>query len=104
MRWNWGVVPGEAMGEVPRVMRPGEFRLDIQAPDGPDGRFCRAAYFAELARRFEEGFDVALGKASRDEDMTPPRGVFVIARRAGAPVGCGGFCRLDAEVAEVKRM
>lgn len=81
-----------------------DIHFDIAAPDGPEGRACRAAYFQELAHRFEGGFDVELGKASNDEGMTAPQGAFVIARHDGAAIGCGGFCRFDPEIAEVKRM
>lgn len=78
--------------------------LDLETPDSADALACRAAYFEELARLFSEGFDRAAGQAARDDDMRPPTGAFVLARRDGTPVGCGGFCRFDERSAEVKRM
>ena len=76
----------------------------IEPPGSPVGLACRGAYFEELERRFEAGFDRTLGQAVRDDGMRPPAGAFVVARRAGEPVGCGGFCRIDDEAAEIKRM
>lgn len=78
--------------------------LDIESPSSPDARACREAYFDELARRFAEGFDPEAGKASLDDDMRLPSGAFIVARRGGVPVGCGGLARLDDEFAEVKRV
>lgn len=78
--------------------------LAVEAPDSADARACRAAYFDELGRRFAEGFDAEADKTARDEDMRPPAGIFLLAWRDGEPVGCGGFCRLDPDIAEVKRM
>lgn len=37
-------------------------------------------------------------------EFTPPRGEFLVAYLAGAPVGCGGWRQHDDTVAEVKRM
>lgn len=92
------------MDRTERSLRPDHICLDIAAPDGPEGRACRTAYFQELARRFEGGFDAERGKTANDEDMTAPHGAFVVARHDGKAVGCGGFCRFDPETAEVKRM
>ncbi len=38
------------------------------------------------------------------EEVAPGRGGFFVARRGGAPVGCGALRKLDAETAELKRM
>ena len=78
--------------------------IGVEPPGSPDAQACRDAYFAELDHRFEGGFDLALGKTSRDDDMVAPTGAFLVARRGGLPVGCGGFTRLDATTAEIKRM
>ena len=36
--------------------------------------------------------------------MTPPSGLFVIARLDGEAVGCGGFKRVDKATGEIKRV
>lgn len=73
-------------------------------PGSPDARFCRGEYFAELARRFDAGFDPAQGNPSDDADLAPPTGVFIVARIDGNPVGCGGIKPLGEQIAEIKRV
>lgn len=85
-------------------MQTDAIRLTFEPPEGVAGRACRDAYFDELARRFETGFDPGLGKAGSDQDMAPPTGAFLVARTESEVVGCGGFRRLDATTAEIKRM
>jgi ribosomal protein S18 acetylase RimI-like enzyme len=36
--------------------------------------------------------------------MTPPSGLFVIARLGGEAIGCGGFKRVDKATGEIKRV
>jgi GNAT superfamily N-acetyltransferase len=72
--------------------------------DAADAVWCLDAYYRELARRFDAGFDPANGKPVGVEDMTPPRGWFFLARLDGRPVGCGALVRLSAKAGEIKRM
>jgi GNAT superfamily N-acetyltransferase len=44
------------------------------------------------------------GAPPRDEEFLPPGGVFLTALRDGEIIGCGGICRLDEGVAEIRRM
>jgi ribosomal protein S18 acetylase RimI-like enzyme len=60
--------------------------------------------FRELEARFESGFDAATDHSARVEDMTPPSGLFVIARLDGDAIGCGGFKRVDKATGEIKRV
>lgn len=76
--------------------------IDVADPDSPSVRACLDAYYAELAQRFRGGFDP--GKPADGADFRPPRGVFLLARRGDAVLGCVGL-RTDAPgVAEVKRL
>ncbi len=83
---------------------PAQVELVPEDPDSPDARWCRDRYFEELAARFEGGFDPGRGGAAGDRDMAPPAGLFLVARRAGSPVGCGGLKLHPGNWAEVKRM
>jgi GNAT superfamily N-acetyltransferase len=65
---------------------------------------CLAQYFSELARRFEAGFDPARSISANADELTPPTGVFVVARLGGRPVGCGALKRKDRRTGEIKRM
>ena len=42
--------------------------------------------------------------SARVDDMTPPSGLFVIARLDGEAVGCGGLKRVDKATGEIKRV
>ena len=93
-----------AMGEVERLMRAASITVAAEAPDSADARRCLDAYFRELDARFEGGFDAAADRSARPEDMTPPAGLFVVARLDGEAVGCGGFKRAGRAAAEIKRV
>ena len=79
-----------AMAEVERLMRASAIRIESEAAGIADALWCLAEYFSELATRFEAGFDPARSISASAEELTPPAGVFVVARLGGRPVGCGG--------------
>jgi DNA-binding MarR family transcriptional regulator/predicted GNAT family N-acyltransferase len=93
-----------AMAEVERLIRVSFVTVAEESPRSADGRRCREQYFAELARRFDGGFDTATGDPSDSADLLPPSGAFVVARLDGEAVGCGGLKTLDAETGEIKRV
>jgi DNA-binding MarR family transcriptional regulator/GNAT superfamily N-acetyltransferase len=93
-----------AMGEVERLIRTASVELAAEAPNSADARRCLDAYFRELEARFESGFDAAADHSARAEAMTPPSGLFVIARLDGDAIGCGGFKRVDKTTGEIKRV
>lgn len=93
-----------AMAEVERWLHAGEVRIGFEPATSPDARACIAAYFAELAERFETGFDPGAAGHDVGVEFAPPRGAFALARLEGEAVGCGGFVALDPETAEIKRV
>jgi DNA-binding MarR family transcriptional regulator/predicted N-acetyltransferase YhbS len=93
-----------AMREVERLIRVASVKIAAESPDCADAQRCLDAYFRELAVRFEDGFDAGSDDSDRLEDMTPPSGLFVIARLDGEAVGCGGFKRADKATGEIKRV
>lgn len=78
--------------------------LTVEPPDSAVARQCMASYFAELARRFEGGFDPGPPQANGDLDMARPGGCFLVARIGPEIAGCGGLKRLDAATGEIKRV
>lgn len=42
--------------------------------------------------------------SANDDEVSPPRGVFLLVRSEGAAVGCGAMKTLEPGVAEIKRM
>jgi len=43
-------------------------------PRDPRARYCTQAYFAELAQRFESGYDPGAAIQISDTDLMPPHG------------------------------
>ncbi len=93
-----------AMAEVERLLSAGALVVALEPADSADALWCLEHYFAELARRFEEGFDPGKGAAAGAAAMNPPHGWFFVARLDGRPVGCGGLTRLAAREGEIKRV
>lgn len=93
-----------AMADVERLLTASTVRVVVRDPRHRDARHCLNAYFAELAERFDAGFDSAVSRAARAEEMTPPAGVFLVASLRAEPVGCGGLKLHGREPAEIKRM
>lgn len=85
-------------------MSSNDITIAVEAADSADARWCLEQYYAELAMRFDAGFDPAAGNNFDPAEMTPPKGWFVIARRNGEAVGCGALKRLKPSTAEVKRV
>jgi DNA-binding MarR family transcriptional regulator/GNAT superfamily N-acetyltransferase len=93
-----------AMAEVARLIRAAAVEVRVEAPNSVAARCCLDEYFRELAERFEIGFDPTKSNPARDEEMTPPVGLFVVAWLDGCPVGCGALKRGDKTTGEIKRM
>jgi DNA-binding MarR family transcriptional regulator/GNAT superfamily N-acetyltransferase len=93
-----------AMGEVERLLRAAAVTIEEVSASSAAARACVAAYVAELAARFETGFDPAKANPASEAEMSAPDGAFFLARLDGEAVGCAGLRRMSAEIAEVKRM
>lgn len=93
-----------AMAEVERLLTAATVTLDAVDPDHPDARHCLRSYFTELQEGFETGFDPARSLLPDAGELRAPRGLFLVARLHGEPVGCAGLKLLPAVPAEIKRM
>ncbi|MFE4591229.1 bifunctional helix-turn-helix transcriptional regulator/GNAT family N-acetyltransferase [Streptomyces laurentii] len=93
-----------AMAEVERLLTAATVTLDAVDPDHPDAQYCLRSYFAEIQERFEAGFDPARSLLPDAGELRPPRGLFLIARLHGEPVGCAGLKLPPGAPAEIKRM
>src|SRR5271170_5491099 len=93
-----------AMGEVERLLRASSVEIVAVAADDSEARWRLDEYFRELASRFEGGFDPPKELSAEIAEMTPPAGVFVLARLDGESVGCGGLKRVDPTTGEIKRV
>lgn len=93
-----------AMGQVERLLRASLVSFATENPNSPDAKWCIEQYFAELAERFEGGFDPRLSISADADELTPPAGVLVVARLRIRPVGCGALKFHEKQPAELKRM
>ncbi|MGY3620273.1 bifunctional helix-turn-helix transcriptional regulator/GNAT family N-acetyltransferase [Bradyrhizobium sp. USDA 10063] len=93
-----------AMDLVASALGRGRIVLEEMDPRRDDAKYCLGEYYAELARRFENGFDVSLSRDPEAVDMIRPRGAFLVAMSDGLPIGCVGLKRGGGEIAEIKRL
>jgi|SRR5262245_23535086 len=93
-----------AMAEVERLLTAGLVRIDVVDPEEQAAVYCLGEYYAELGRRFEDGWNHAISIAATPEQLRPPSGLFVVATLQGAPVGCGALKFHGRRPAELKRM
>lgn len=76
--------------------------LTAEPLDGPVAAVLVDELVRELQVRYAD--DGASGAPLDPAAFAPPYGVFLVARRDGEPVGCGGVRAYGAGVGEVKRM
>jgi DNA-binding MarR family transcriptional regulator/GNAT superfamily N-acetyltransferase len=89
---------------VERLMRASQITVDVEDADSPDGRWCLEQYYSTLAERFEGGYDRSRALSASAEETSPPRGVFLVARLHGEPVGCAGLKGYADAPPDIKRM
>ena len=94
----------EAMSRVQRLLLGPLVEIGEADPRSADARRCVRAYFDELDRRSETGFDPAAGISAEPHELVPPSGAFLLARLRGEPVGCGAVKHHAGAPSEIKRM
>lgn len=93
-----------ALAKADRLLRLTTVSLEAVEPDSAGALSAMESYFAELDRRFAEGFDVGADFDAELDSMREPTGGFVVVDDDGTVVGCGGLHRIDDQTAEIKRM
>ncbi len=94
----------EAMTTVDRLLTRGLVEVTVEDPRTANAAACLQAYFAEIDRRFDSGFDLARAEPFDVDDMVEPEGLLLVARLADEPIGCGALHFFPDGVADVKRM
>jgi DNA-binding MarR family transcriptional regulator len=94
----------EAAETLERLLYASLITISIEDPRSADARWCINQYFAELAQRFDSGFDPGLSIPADDDELTPPRGLLLVARLRERPVGCGALKHRPNAPTELKRM
>ncbi len=93
-----------AMRTLQRLLMIALIAIRTVDPTDRDARRCIRAYFAELDRRAESGFDPGAGISAEPHELVPPAGRFLIAYLRGEPVGCGAVKHHPGAPSELKRM
>ncbi len=94
----------DAMAEVERLLVASAVQIAVRDPRHPDARRAVQAFLAELSHRFEEGYDPGRGISATDDEVSPPRGLFLLATLHAEPVGCGVLKFHGDAPAHIKRM
>ena len=92
-----------AMDLIATALTADRIEIAEADPESAPVRACLSQYYAELARRFDMGYDPALAADPEAAAMRPPRGSFLLASSDGTPVGCVGL-KGGTSYAEVKRL
>jgi len=93
-----------AMEVIASALQRDHTVIEVADPTGEPARACLRAYYDELGRRFESGFEVARSRDPEAADMVPPRGTFLLGWSDGQPVGCVALKGDGSDEAEVKRL
>ena len=94
----------EALATAERLVRVATVTVEHVEPSGPEAVAALSAYFGELDRRFDGGFDPGEALTADAPAYRPPTGRFLVARNDDEVVGCGALLRVDERTAEIKRM
>lgn len=94
----------DAMDLIASALGRGHIQFEEADPRHEAARDCLGAYYAELARRFDGGFDVHLSRDPEAADMIRPRGAFILALSDGLPLGCVGLKGNGGTMGEIKRL
>lgn len=88
----------------------GVWAVEVAAPSEPEAAAVLRDYLAEMISRYygRETDDAEIDRHLRaghdSDDLVPPSGLLLLARRSGAVVGCVGLRRVDEATAELTRM
>jgi DNA-binding MarR family transcriptional regulator/GNAT superfamily N-acetyltransferase len=93
-----------AMADVEQLLTAPMVEVAAIDPAHPHAQHCLRAYFAELDRRFDAGFDPVLSIPAEEEELRPPAGLLLVATLRADPIGCGALKFHDNEPADIKRM
>lgn len=102
--------PGYPVRDAGQVScAPAPFSILLSAPDTDDSRWVLRAYFEDLASRYYRRpatggeIDAAMAEDPSD-DLTPPRGLFLLAYGDSGVIGCAGLRMLPGRLGEVTRL
>ena len=93
-----------AMTEVNRLLKLAALVIERVDPSSEIAQWCLTQYFAELAVRFEGGFDPRRSSPLDPVELIPPRGAFLLASADQEPLACGSVKLIAPGVGWLRRM
>ncbi len=93
-----------AMDVVERLLDASAVTIAIADPADPGVETAIAAYFDELASRFDTGFDPGTTLPTSHAQFRLPAGLLLLATLRGDPVGCVGLKLHPDGTGEIKRL
>lgn len=93
-----------AMQVVERLLTASLVEVGAEDPTSPAAEFCLRSYAEELSTRFSDGSDPDKSISATADELTPPCGLFLLARLHDEPIGCGALKFVGNQSAEIKRM
>lgn len=93
-----------AISEVTRLLTASMVTIAVEDPRSTDARWCIQQYASELNERFEAGWDPTRSISADADELTPPRGLMLVARLRAKPIGCGALKFHRGAPTELKRM
>ena len=82
----------------------GPVDIRVEDPRSVAAQACLRAYFSELDRRFDTGFDPDASIALAADELVEPRGVLLLGWLGDEPVAVGALRLHGDQPAELKRM
>lgn len=92
----------EALATAERLVRAATVSIEPVDVRDADAIAAVQRYFAEIGARF--GFDPGDAATADAAGISPPRGVFLLARDGDRVAGCGGVQPHTKRIGEIKRM
>ena len=93
-----------AMRDVERLLMASLVSIVPIDPLHPDAVRCFEAYYRELDRRFDGGFDVGQSRTFEADEVRPPNGIVLIAHLDDRAIGCGSLKAGPTKPPEIKRL
>ena len=84
-------------------MGESDVTISPESPDSDVSREMRKAFYADIKTRYPS-WNPDEGPQADSPDLVPPFGIWLVVDCNGRPAGCGGLVRVDADLAEVRRV
>lgn len=82
---------------------PHRIEITLESPAAPVSLTLQDAFFVDIAARYPD-WHPGSSQSVSVEELSRPRGAWLVVYLDGRPVGCGGVQAVEEEVCEVRRL